>query len=203
MHRQFGHPSFTVLVQILRLPSTFRNADIFDVMPVKTTKPKHQSTKVALPKDNVFGGNLGIDVLEIKDVADEPYLCLNILDLPFHRKPIRTISGVLELISRFEFEFCRRENFFEGFEFVVCSCECAVACLCPRNSISNVVASVTIRDDMYKYMYIYFVEGHKHIHVRIHVHIQPNTHTRLHLHTHTHLHIHIKLICLSVLRMSK
>ena len=44
---------------------------------------------------------------------------------------------------------------FEGFEFLVCSCECAVASLCPRNSISNVVASVTIHDDMYKYMYIY------------------------------------------------
>ena len=41
MHQQFGHPSSTVLVQILRaarlFPSTFRHADIFDVMPVKTT----------------------------------------------------------------------------------------------------------------------------------------------------------------------
>ena len=36
---------------------------------------------MALPKDYVLGRNLGIDVLEIKDVADEPYLCLNILDL--------------------------------------------------------------------------------------------------------------------------
>ena len=45
-------------------------------------KPKHQSTKVALPKDYVFGRNLGIDVVEVKDVVDEPYLCLmNILDL--------------------------------------------------------------------------------------------------------------------------
>ena len=35
--------------------------------------------------------------------------------------------GFLELISRFEFEFCRRGNyFFAGFEFLVCSCECAV-----------------------------------------------------------------------------
>ena len=57
--------------------------------------------------------------------------------------------GFLELISRFEFDFLRREKFFfERFEFLVCSCECAVACLCPRNSISNVVASVTIHDDM-------------------------------------------------------
>ena len=29
--------------------------------------------------------------------------------------------GFLELISRFEFEFCRRGFFFEGFEFLVCS----------------------------------------------------------------------------------
>ena len=75
------------------------------------------------------------------------------------RKPIRTISGVLELISRFEFEFLRREIFFEGFEFLVCSnfnhtpcgctCACVVACVRPQNSISNVVASVTIHDDMF------------------------------------------------------
>ena len=39
--------------------------------------------------------------------------------------------------------------FFERFEFLVRSCECAVACLCPRNSISNVVASVTIHDDIF------------------------------------------------------
>ena len=45
------------------------------------TKPKPQSTKVALPKDYVVGRNLGIDVLEVKDIADEPYLCLNILDV--------------------------------------------------------------------------------------------------------------------------
>ena len=45
-------------------------------------------------------------------------------------------------------------NFFEGFEFLVCSCECAVACLCPRNSISNVVASVTIDGNMYIYIYM-------------------------------------------------
>ena len=55
----------------------------------------------------------------------------------------------LELISRFEFEFRRREKFFfERFEFLVRSCECAVACLCPRNSISNVVASVMIHDSI-------------------------------------------------------
>ena len=35
-------------------------------------KPKHQSTKVALPEDYVFVLILAIDVLEIEDVADDP-----------------------------------------------------------------------------------------------------------------------------------
>ena len=58
-------------------------------------------------------------------------------------------------------------NFFlERFEFLVCSkfdhtqcgrtCACAVACLYPHNFISNVVASVTIHDDMYIYIYIIY-----------------------------------------------
>ena len=34
------------------------------------------------------------------------------------------------------------------------SCECAVACLCPRNSISNVVVSLMIHDNIYIYIYI-------------------------------------------------
>ena len=37
----------------------------------------------------------------------------------------------------------------------MCSCECAVACLCPRISISNVVASA-IHDDIY--IYVHFNE---------------------------------------------
>ena len=62
---------------------------------------------------------------------------------------------LLELTGRFEFDFRRRGNYcFEQFEFLVCSkfnhiqwgrtCACAVACLCPHNSISNVVVSLTI-----------------------------------------------------------
>ena len=81
--------------------------------------------------------------------------------------PVRTIS-FFELFSRFEFDFRRRGIFFERFEFLVCSkfihmqrdctcacavvcdctCACAVACLHPHNSISNVVVSVTIHDEM-------------------------------------------------------
>ena len=61
-------------------------------MPCEDNKPKHQSTKVALPKDDVFGRNLGIDVLEIKDVADEPYLWLNILDLGCDRDTVRRLA---------------------------------------------------------------------------------------------------------------
>ena len=66
---------------------------------------------------------------------------------------------VLELFSRFEFDFSSlRKLFFERFEFLACSkfnhtqcgrtCACAVACLCPHNSISNVVVSLTIHDNL-------------------------------------------------------
>ena len=85
IHRQFGHPSSTLLVQILRAarapPEYIQACRHFRCDACEDNKPKHQSTKVALSKDYVFGRNLGIDVLKIKDVADEPYLCLNILDL--------------------------------------------------------------------------------------------------------------------------
>ena len=57
--------------------------------------------------------------------------------------------------------FVAAEIFFERFEFLVCStfnhtqcgrtCACAVACLCPHNSISNVVVSVTIHDKVHIY----------------------------------------------------
>ena len=84
MHRQFGHPFSTILVQILRAarapPEYIQACRHFRCDACEDNKPKHQSTKVALPKDYVFGRNLGIDVLEVKDVAGEPYLCLNILD---------------------------------------------------------------------------------------------------------------------------
>ena len=56
--------------------------------------------------------------------------------------------------------------FFEGFEFLVCSkfnhmqrdctCACAVACLHPRNSMSNVVVSLMIHYDTYIYMFLHF-----------------------------------------------
>ena len=36
-----------------------------------------------------------------------------------------------------------------------CTCACAVACLHPNNSISNVVVSLTIHDSKYIYIYIY------------------------------------------------
>ena len=63
-------------------------------------------------------------------------------------------------ISRFEFEFRGRGIFYiERFEFLVCSgfnhmrcdctCACAVASLHLHNSISNVVVSLMIHDDMY------------------------------------------------------
>ena len=74
--------------------------------------------------------------------------------LPCGPKPIRTISGFWELISRFEFDFRRGNHFLKAKKFnhtpLGCSCACAVACLCPQNSISNVVVSVTTCIDIFK-----------------------------------------------------
>ena len=79
-----------------------------------------------------------------------------------------------------------------------------MACVFPRNSISNVVASVTIDADIYIYkMYIYvrdvakrhetIVEGHKHVHVRIHVNLHLYLHVHIHIHLHLHLHFHLHI----------
>ena len=77
---------------------------------------------------------------------------------------LNDFGGFLELISRFEFDFRRRGNFFfkkkndSNFWCVQSSiCACAGACLCPHNSISNVVVSVTIHDDTDVYVYIYII----------------------------------------------
>ena len=70
-----------------------------------------------------------------------------------------------KLISRFEFEFRRRENdFFERFEFLVSSkfnhTQWPYMCMCcglfaPTQFHSEYVVSVTIHDGMYKSIYIY------------------------------------------------
>ena len=96
MHRQFGHPSSTVLVQILRaaraLPEYIKVCRHFRCDACEDNKSTYQS---GASKDYVFGRNFGIDVLEIKDVADEPNLCLNILDLGtsyFDRDTVRRLA---------------------------------------------------------------------------------------------------------------
>ena len=70
----------------------------------------------------------------------------------------------LEFVGRFEFDFRRRGIFFDRIEFLVCSkynhmqrdctCACTTACLHSRNSISNVVVSLTIHDDKNIYLEI-------------------------------------------------
>ena len=77
--------------------------------------------------------------------------------------------------SEFEFRRCGF-FFFERFEFMVCTkpndmqrdCTyaCAVACLHPHNSVSNVVVSLTIHDNMNIYIYISIF---KFIYLLIHV----------------------------------
>ena len=75
------------------------------------------------------------------------------------------IRGFLKLCSRFEFGFRRCGNFFERFEFLVCSkfnhtqrdctCACAVALLHQHKCISTVVVSVTIHDDTHIYIHFF------------------------------------------------
>ena len=81
------------------------------------------------------------------------------------RNNFERFRGFWELFSRFEFDVRHCENyFFERFEFLVCSkfnhmqrdctCACAVACSHPHNSFSNVVASLTIHDNIFLCIYI-------------------------------------------------
>ena len=59
-----------------------------------------------------------------------------------------SIFVVAEFFSkRFEFLVCSHFNHMQR----DCTCACAVACLHSLNSISNVVASVTIHDNIYMY----------------------------------------------------
>ena len=70
------------------------------------------------------------------------------------RNQFERFRGFLELISRFEFDFLRRENYFLNDSNFWCvqssithsgrTCACAVACLQPHNSIPNVGG---VRDD--------------------------------------------------------
>ena len=57
-----------------------------------------------------------------------------------------------------------------------CTSACAVACLHPRSSISNVVASVTIHDNKYTYMYKYFyisryVKVYEYVYVQVYAYV--------------------------------
>ena len=92
MHRQFGHPSPTVLVQFLRAarapPEYIQACRHFRCDACKDTKPKPQSTKVALPKDYV------------KDIADEPYLLKHSQHGHYFSTSGAAATGVRSLSSR-------------------------------------------------------------------------------------------------------
>ena len=70
-----------------------------------------------------------VGTLEQKSPRKNSISQLAIFEFNVSRSPVtmppETISNdfgwFLELISRFEFEFCRCEIFFEGFKFLVCS----------------------------------------------------------------------------------
>ena len=81
----------------------------------------------------------------------------NVMRMPFAMRPeINSNDFVFFWVNQLADSnsiFVAADFFFERFEFLVCSkfnltqcgltCACAVACLRPHNSISNVVVSVT------------------------------------------------------------
>ena len=94
--------------------------------------------------------------------------------IPCGPKPIRTISECFwNLVAEFEFDFRRCGNYFLNDSNFCCvqrfnhthnvarTCACAVACLHPHNSISNVVVSVTTC--VYVYAYVFFVQVSEYI----------------------------------------
>ena len=122
--------------------------------------------------------NKEVDLGEPTSFLDHVYLGCALNDNAKYHAPgnkFERFRGFLELISRFEFEFRRRENYFLKDSNFWCV---HVNVPCPRNSISNVLASA-IHDDRNIHFNETIVEGRKHIHVRIHLHV----HVHLHLPT--------------------
>ena len=85
MHRQFVHPSSTVLVQILRAarapPENIQACRHFRCDACEDNKPKHQSSKVSLPKDYVSVGISASMFWKSKMLLTNLTCVLNILDL--------------------------------------------------------------------------------------------------------------------------
>ena len=88
--------------------------------------------------------------LDCRPVPWRQLQLVSVAAIPFARKPIRTISGGFGItLEDSNSNLVNAEmSLLNDWRFLVRSCDCAVACLCPRNSISNVVASVTIHDDI-------------------------------------------------------
>ena len=176
--RQACHRVFTPLTTVANLATRFPMQVRCPYFFFVALRDRFPDAGILVPSLRDFAGrdavssdvSCGNDVedvfaLELEEPVDNPgtnigtkfFVLHRIFHFGYHaaRNKFERFRGCLELISRFEFEFCRCEIFcFEGFEFLVCSCECAVACLCPRNSISNVVASLTIDDNIYIYIYV-------------------------------------------------
>ena len=134
--------------------------EIVEVMQIRTQE-RVQSRTV---KQIVLVHSIPLERIPVEQIVDMqepqvmektsrvPKITQQVVYTQYHsaRNLFERFRGFWELISRFEFEFCRCGNYFflKDSNFLVRSCECAVACLCPHNSILNVVASA-IHDDKY------------------------------------------------------
>ena len=84
MHRQFGHATPRVLLEILRAsgakPEFLKAARILRCEGCDAHKPKAQTSKVALPRTYEFNRAVGVDIFEVKDANNVRYSILSIVD---------------------------------------------------------------------------------------------------------------------------
>ena len=82
------------------------------------------------------------------------------------------------------------------------SCACAVACLHPHNSISNVVVSLTIHDNIKIYFYINVGDVAKNmkllwkvinVYMCAYTYIFFHTDTRIHIHVQVHVRVRVRV----------
>ena len=121
--------------------------------------------ELTIRQESIFEvcGAITSDSCEVDQRTDGDYSIVH--DYYSHRNNFERFRVFLELMKRFKFDLSLR-NFFWWFEFLMCSgfnhmqwdstCACAVACLHPHNSISNVVVSLTIHDNTFIKVYFLF-----------------------------------------------
>ena len=99
MHRQFGHVSPRVLLEILRASGAksefLKAARTLRCEGCDAHKPKPQTQKVGMPRTFEFNNTIGVDIFEVKDVNGQRYSILSMVDQGtcFHQAKVVRIGG--------------------------------------------------------------------------------------------------------------